>query len=268
MPQVNMRAVLGGNMTFKKIFITILSISLITITLACAGSKEKQKKLARATRELGEAYMQQGNYTEALKELLKAEKLYANDHLLQNDLGLVYMAKERLDKAESHFKKAIDIKEEYAPAKNNLGTVYMVKEDWDAAIAQFKTVAGDVLYATPHFPLTNMGFAYYKTKDYKNAEKYYLEALDLEPDFVLALKGLAKTYMATNRIDQSVKFLEKAVKHAPESAELYLELGNAYHMGGESQKALYAYKRVLSLSPDSPLSESAQKEILKIENRP
>ena len=77
--------------------------------------------------------------------------------MLQNDLGLAYMAKKRLDKAEFHFKKAIDIKAEYAPAKNNLGAVYLARQDWNAAIEQFKTVAGDILYATPHFPLTNIG---------------------------------------------------------------------------------------------------------------
>ena len=163
------------------------------------------------TRTLGEAYLQQGDYTEALKEFLKAEKLYSNDHLLHNDLGLAYMAKQHYDEAEFHFKKAISIRPEYAPAKNNLGTVYMAKQEWDAAIEQFKTVAGDLLYGTPHFPLANMGIAYYNKQDYTNAEKYYLEALDLEPNFVLALRNLGITYIAMNKLPQAVATLEKAV---------------------------------------------------------
>ena len=147
-------------MTYKKALVWALSILWIFSLFACAGTQAKRKKQARLTRALGEAYMQQGNFTEALREFLKAEKLNRNDHLLHNDLGLAYMAKERLEKAEFHFKKAIDLRTEYAPAKNNLGTVYLVQKDWDAAIAQFQTVARDVLYATPHFPLTNMGIAY------------------------------------------------------------------------------------------------------------
>ncbi|MFH1618113.1 MAG: tetratricopeptide repeat protein, partial [Candidatus Margulisiibacteriota bacterium] len=212
-------------MTRKKILVYTLTILWLVSMISCAGGQEKRKRQARMTRTLGEAYMQQGNFTESLKELLKAEKLYSNDHLLHNDLGLAYMIKERFDKAEFHFKKAIEIRAEYAPAKNNLGTVYMAKKDWDAAIEQFKTVAGDILYATPHFPLTNLGIAYYNKQDYTNAERYYLDALDLQPNFILALQGLGRTYIAMNKLPQTVATLEKAVKSAPKSADLYLDLG-------------------------------------------
>ena len=179
-------------MTRKKSLVCLLTILWMVCMISCTGGQERRKKQARMTRTLGEAYMQQGNYTESLKELIKAEKLYSDDHLLHNDLGLAYMAKERFDKAEFHFKKAIEIRDEYAPAKNNLGTVYMAKREWDAAIEQFKTVAGDILYATPHFPLTNLGIAYYNKQDYVNAERYYLEALDLEPTFVFSPPGFGQ----------------------------------------------------------------------------
>ena len=147
-------------MTRNKIHVYLITMLWLISLIACAGGLEKRKNQTRVTRTLGEAYLQQGNYTAALKEFLKAEKHYANDHLLQNDLGLAYMAKQHYDEAEFHFKKAINIRPEYAPAKNNLGTVYMAKQEWDAAIEQFKTVAGDLLYGTPHFPLTLMGIAY------------------------------------------------------------------------------------------------------------
>jgi len=245
----------------------LLTIVVLVSLIACAGGLEKRKNQSRVTRTLGEAYLQQGDYTEALKEFLKAEKLYSNDHLLHNDLGLAYMAKQHYDEAEFHFKKAISIRPEYAPAKNNLGTVYMAKQEWDAAIEQFKTVAGDILYGTPHFPLTNMGIAYYNKQDYINAEKYYLEALDLKPNFVLALRNLGITYIAMNKIPQAVATLEKAVTNAPESANTYLDLGNAYHMSGDTQMALLAYQKVISLSPNKPVAETAKTEILKIESR-
>jgi type IV pilus assembly protein PilF len=254
-------------MTRKKILVWLLTIMCAIFMISCAGTQEKRKKQARVTRTLGEAYMQQGNITESLKELLKAEKLYSNDHLLHNDLGLAYMAKERFDKAEFHFKKAIEIRAEYAPAKNNLGTVYMAQQDWDAAIEQFKSVSSDILYATPHFPLTNMGLSYYQKHDYTNAERYYLDALDLEPNYIRALRGLGKTYIAMNKLPQTVAIIERAVKIAPQSADLYLDLGNAYHMSGDTQKALIAYEKVTSLSPNTALAETAQKEILKIKSR-
>ena len=71
----------------------ILSFVLMISLLSCAASQEKKQAHAKATRELGEAYMRQGSYTEALKEMLKAENINHNDHLIQNDLGLIYMSK-------------------------------------------------------------------------------------------------------------------------------------------------------------------------------
>jgi len=254
-------------MTFRKALIWTLLILWIFLLFACSGTQAKRNKQAQVTRALGEAYLQQGNITEALRELLKAEKLNPNDHLLHNDMGLAYMAKKRLDKAEFHFKKAIDIRTEFAPAKNNLGSVYLAKKDWDAAIAQFKTVAGDILYATPHYPLTNLGIAYYNKKDYASAEKYYRDALELQPEFGLALRGLGKTYIALNKLPEAVSTLEKAVKTDSQSADLQMDLANAYHMQGQTKKALFAYRKVTSLAPNSALSESAQREIIKIQNQ-
>jgi type IV pilus assembly protein PilF len=88
----------------------ILALVVLVSLLSCAANQKQKQAQAKAARELGEAYMRQGNYIEALKELLKSEQLNPGDHLTQNDLGLVYMTKNRYDLAETHFKKAVEIK--------------------------------------------------------------------------------------------------------------------------------------------------------------
>ena len=239
------------------LLIPVLMVSL----LSCAASQEKKRDQAKAARELGEAYMRQRDYTEALKELLRAEELYPGDHLVQNDLGLVYMSKYRYDLAEKHFKKAIQLKPDYAAAKNNLGTVYLAMENWHVAIATFQSIEGNLLYATPHYPLSNLGLAYYNLAEYESAEKYYLRALDLEPRFAIALRGLGRTYIAMGRIPQAVSVLEKAVREAPVWPDLYLDMGTAYRMAGQYTKALLAFNKVVELAPDSEVAEKATQAI-------
>ena len=243
----------------------IVSFVLMVGLLSCAASMEKKRAQAKASRELGEAYMRQGSNTEALKEMLKAEELNPEDHLTQNDLGLIYMSKYRYDLAGKHFKKALDIKPDYAAAKNNLGTVYLAQEDWHAAIKTFKSLEGNLLYATPHYPLSNLGLAYYNLEEYQNAERYYRKALDLEPNFPIALRGLGRTYIAMGNIPDAVSVLEKAVREAPVWPELYLDLGTAYRMAGEYTKALLAFNKVSDLAPDSEAAEQAQAEIKKMQ---
>ena len=244
--------------TNRFIYVVLVSIFFI---VSCGASLEVRKNQEEASRNLGEAYMGQGDYTAALREFLKAEKLYSKDPYLQNDLGLVYMAKAKPDIAIDHFKKAVEIKPDYTPAKNNLGTAYLAQKKWDDAIACFKEITGDLLYATPHYPLSNLGWAYYNKKEYNLAEKYYQDTLKIEPEFAIALRGLGKTYIAMGRIPEAVTILEKATKNSPRFAELYFDLANAYTLSREYKKALDAYKKVIELAPDSPLAVEARKGI-------
>ena len=237
---------------------------IIFFIVSCAGDVQLRKEQAEASRKLGEAYFQEGNYTYALRELFKAEELYPDDHILQNDLGIAYRMKGKADLAIRHFEKALKLKPDYAPARNNLGAAYFDKKDWDAAIACYKWVAGNILYATPHFPLNNLGRAYYEKKAYKLSEKYYLEALKMEPKYVPALQGLGQTYVAMGRISEAVAALESAVKEAPEFARAYFYLGKAYRLSRNYNKAYAAYNKVLSLVPETPLAVEAEKEIKKM----
>ena len=237
---------------------------LFIFFIASCGGAQLRKEQAEASRKLGEAYIKDQNYTYALRELFKAEELYPDDHILQNDLGIAYRMKGKADLAIRHFKKALKIKPDYAPAKNNLGAAYFDKKDWDAAIACYKEVAGNILYATPHFPLNNLGRAYYEKKAYKLSAKYYLEALEMEPKYVPALQGLGQTYIAMGRISEAVEALESAVKKAPEYARAYCYLGKAYRLSRKYNNAYAAYNKVLSLVPGTPLAAEAEKEIKKM----
>lgn len=238
---------------------------LVFLEVSCTANLEVRKK-AEAYRNLGEAYLKQRDYSSALKEFLKAEALYPDDPFLQNDLGLTYKAKKKYDLAAKHFKKALEIKPDYGPAKNNLGTVYLDQKQWDTAIFYFKEVAGNLLYATPHLPLSNLGWAYYNKKEYTLAEKFYLDALAIEPKFIKALRGLGLTYIATGRDSEAVATFERAVKNYPQIVQLYCDLAEAYTLARDYEKALNAYNRVIELAPDSALVRKARKEAQRIRN--
>jgi type IV pilus assembly protein PilF len=241
----------------------VLAIALFGV-LSCAANLGVQKKQEKASRNLGEAYYQRGNYTEALREFLKAESLYPEDPFLQYDLGLAYKAKERPDLAIEHFKKALKINPDYAPAKNSLGAVYLDKGEWDTAIEYFKAVLKNLLYATPQLPMANLGWAYYNKKEYHLAEKYYRESLDLKPKFFNAMRGLGLTYMAMGKLDDAAKILENAIKDYPDATLLYLDLGKVYKESGHDEKALTAYQKIIELAPDSDLAGKAKKAIQDI----
>ncbi len=238
-----------------------MGIAVLLLSLAaCAGNKELRKQKAEAARKVGEAYLLQENYRAALKELLKAEKLYPKDHILQNDLGIVYRKKGKVDLAIKHFKKAVKLNSKYAPAFNNLGTAYYDRGDWDAAIACFKKVSEDLLYATPHFAYYNLGRVYHMKKEYSRAEEYFLKALDVEPRFIEPLVELGRTYMALGRNSEALAAFMSAVEQSPGFARAYFYLAEVQRMSGNFRKALEAYNKVIELVPNSPLAKEAQKK--------
>ncbi len=241
--------------------ILILGILGIGLMYGCA-TDPSIKKQSEATRGLGEVYMAQQNYPFALKEFLAAERLTPDDPYLHDDLGLTYMAKKRLDLAIEHFKKAIALKPGYAPAINNLGTAYMAQQNWDEAIKCFNSITSDLLYVTPHFPVTNLGLVYYHLQKYDVAIRYFEKALQMQPGFPPAVCGLSQTYLAQGKAPAALALVESGIKSSPKSIELYSELGTIYTVSQNYARAVSAYTRVIELGqPSSPLVEKAQKSL-------
>jgi tetratricopeptide (TPR) repeat protein len=208
--------------------------------------------------------MNKGDYTSALREFLKAQELIPEDPYLQNDLGLVYMAKDRLDLAIDHFSRAVEIKPDYAPAKNALGTTYLKKRDWDRAIRIFKELTEDLLYATPHYPHANLGWAYYNKGEYALSLQHYRKSLELKSDFVVAQRGLGRACLAMGKNSEALKVLEDAVQSHPLIPELHFDLGKAYEFSRDYGSALRCYRRVVELAPEGRLAEKAEAEAAKI----
>jgi len=243
------------------LFCTVVLISACAPTSAISP---QDKKKADAARDLGEAYLREKQYTAALKELYKAEKINPNDATLHNDLGLVFMAKEKYDLAVTHFRKAVALNPDYTLAKNNLGSVYLALEEWDNAIAVLEPITKDMLYATPHYPLSNLGWAYYNKGEYDKARQYLEEALELKPDFAIARLNLARTFLATGKLHQARTLLEEIASESPKNPVVLLELGKTYRLLGDYNNARLALRGAIKFTDDSDLALEAAEELRKL----
>lgn len=258
----------------KKNYFTLAACTLLILFTVSCTSTEIRKKDAETARNLGEGHMSQGNYTAALNELLKAQRLTPDDPFLHNDLGLTYMEKGKLDLSVEHFKKALKFNPGFAAAKNNLGMAYLKKSEWDAAIACFKDVTENMLYTTPQNAFLNLGVAYYYKKEYAASEKYYQDCLNyyregLQPDatYVNALYGLGQIYIASGRIPEAVIVLEKAIKIAPRVSYLHYYLARAYVLSKDYQNAMKAYSKVVEIAPETAMGQEANKTLLQLKSQ-
>jgi tetratricopeptide (TPR) repeat protein len=136
-------------------------------------------------------------------------------------------------------------------------------EDWDSAIECFELLTADLLYATPHYPLANLGKAYYEKKAYSEAVSYYQKSIAMKPGFVNALYGLGRTYLAMGKVRKAADALERAVKAAPGLAEVRFELATVYRLLGDEDRAKSEYEQVVILAPGSDLAREAKQELFQ-----
>jgi tetratricopeptide (TPR) repeat protein len=88
--------------------------------------------------------------------------------------------------------------------------------------------------------LVQLGKEYFKTGDFAAAEKIFDEALQVFPNYYLALseKGLARA--AQNDTDAAIKFLDEAQNRVPQT-ETIIVLGDLYAKRGDAEKANRQY---------------------------
>lgn len=251
----------------RKLLLTFL-IMTMTVTMFSCGPDVRQQALknAEGSMNIGHAYLISGDYTAGLGKLLEAEKVIHDDPYLENDLGLAFMAKKRFALAAKHFQLAVKLKSDYIPARNNLGTAYMEQKKWDSAIACFKAISGNLLYATPHYPLSNMGWAYIEKKEYRLAEKNFSKALKLSPEFIQAVHGLATVYIKTGNGYHAINFLNRKIKKKPGAVILHADLAKAYEMVHQFSDAERSWQTVIKLAPGSGPAEEAEAHINKLKS--
>lgn len=257
------------------VLLTTLILSVAALISGCASdpyaARRNENSEATALKNLGEAHLAQGNYTTALRHFLDAERVDPENYLIQYDLGLTYIEKKLYDKAILHLQKAVKLKPDYSVAINSLGNAYILKEDYDKAITVLRELIENEAYAiypTPHYPRSNLGWAYYHKQEYHLAEQSFMEALQFYEDglrkdmtYLSILRGLGLTYLALSRPDDAITNIKKAIDMAPRVQELYMDLAMAYQAKGDREEATRFYQKVIQLDPGNKLASEAREKV-------
>jgi tetratricopeptide (TPR) repeat protein len=195
---------------------------------------------------LGDIYMEQGRYQEALEPYLKVVELNQDNPLrgvsrqlegVYYYLGVAYFNLGQSEKAIESLEEALAIDRTDADAWYMLGATYQHIGELEKAIDSFKQAVRFV----PNFAEAYQGLAECYEKTGQGSLARYAEAM---------------VSYSSGALTKAIKQLEEVVTTAPELAEAYLGLGLAYEKEGQVEKAISAYQQALNLDPDIWLAQA------------
>ena len=77
-----------------------------------------------------------------------------------------------------------------------------------------------------------MGNLLFESGHAKNACKYFEHALNINPNEIQALIGIANAYYDMEDSDKAIEFYNKVIKIDDEIADVYYNMANAYYLKG------------------------------------
>ena len=224
----------------------------------------------------------------AIDNLKKALTLYPKYVRAMNDLGVVYLQSGRLNEAVATFRQAIKINESFVYPRLNLGIalIRMGKHGEAADVlgrlyqetglplarlpyaealsetghfAEAEKIlravcddmnAADSIHAEARFRL---GAIFNKQNRFADAIPQFEEALDLEPNMVMAHMQLGGALLQLKRLPEAERELKKAYELGGASAgAAQLLLGETYHMQGKYDLAILAFEQYIRDVPNAP----------------
>ncbi len=229
------------------------------------ASREKKVSLDEAARfnmTLGAQYLKQNNLDQAIAKLEKAVEQQPNLALAHTYLAFAYERYGETDKAALHYNKAVKLDPNDPISLNNYGTFLCRQNDLRQSLQYFERAAENRRYQTPDAAMTNAGICAKKIPDYAIADKYFRDAIRMNPKNANALYHLTEVNIELDRLDQANEFFiayKRMVPADKENAEfLYL----AYRLNKAMNNFDQAGQYSLQLQQKFPSSPQA-KELLE-----
>src|SRR5580692_6348646 len=112
--------------------------------------------------------------------------------------------------------------------------------------AQKQGLAGDALR------LNTLGVAYLNQGKAADGQKYFEQALGVDPGFAVARVNLGIALLAQQKMEQARAALEEAAAKLLDNPHAWYNLGLVYKDAGEPAKAIAAFQHVEKIAPEEP----------------
>ncbi|MDI6756763.1 MAG: tetratricopeptide repeat protein [Endomicrobiia bacterium] len=224
--------------------------------------------------ELANTYARLGRREDALKAYREALRANAGYDEIFFNMATVYNQMGRRDEAIANYSRALAINPLSQDAYAALGSIYFADLRGDnirAAARLFERAS--MFFAGSTDILNNLGYLYTRMGEPRKAASYYIEALNIDPDFAVARRNLEnisrasgikippddfeaglkriESLTASGRQDEALKLALELTSRHPGSFRGKFYLANVYFMKGDFFEAAGLYEGLVAARPDN-----------------
>jgi tetratricopeptide (TPR) repeat protein len=186
-----------------------------------------------------------GQFEKAVEQFQQAVQLDPTNDQANWHLAEAYQNLNQLDKAEDTFKRAINFRPDYWRPYSALGVFYFGQAQYAKAQAMFEKALS--LKTNNYGDYSNLG----GTLLYEGKEEEATQALEksiaIRPTY-FAYQNLGFAYSRLRKFKQAVRATQEALKLNASDYQVWGNLGDFLHYGGNKSAAIDPYKRAISIA--------------------
>ena len=163
--------------------------------------------------------------------------------------GLSYHKSNDLGQAEICYRKVLAFDPHHAGAIHYLGVVALVRKDFTDALNRFESAIA--LCDDKAFFHNNYGIALKEVNRPEDAEKAFLKATQLDPQYADAWSNLGKLHLDHARYGKAAKAIHKAIQIIPHHPDATVHLIDLFHQTDRHDKAVQLCLHYAKFSTDN-----------------
>jgi len=190
------------------------------------------------------AYLDLNDLDLALDYILKAVELDPENPKILNITGQLYSRNEDCENAVKYYQLAVKAEPNNSQAIRSLASVYYECDDLEGAIITYESAINKEKDTSIKCDLYfNLGVLYNQSGDLILAEDNFMTVLDLCPDDVEAIVGIAQVFENAEKWSKAERFYKNLIEVDPDNPNHYKGMSRVLLRQGEQEEAQYYYEK-------------------------
>jgi len=242
----------------------LVALALVCAMPAWAGDDKSTAVLNGEGRfSVGLDHLRAGRYDLAVESFQAAIKEDPKNPYFYKGLGDAYLSQKKFAEAISTFRKALELNPYYVDVRNDLGSALLLSGKREEGKKELSAAFANPENPTPEQTARNLGQAYMEEKNYAQALSWFQTSLSRNRDYPDAYILAADALMALGRTDDAISELETGFKTLPKDLSLTLALGLGYYRAGRFAEARPHLEQVAARDPAGPAGRRAVELLAK-----